>query len=215
MASDPVNQALEVAAAPTLSDRERTLLLHAVGHALREHLAPLRTGDKATTSHVRSTGVSEEIRTPLGSRWGAFVSIYRGDSLRGCIGQVTGHSPLQQTVTDMAIAAATRDPRFDRVAIDELPHLSYEISVLGPRKSVPAETRARLPSTLIVGVHGLQISRRKESGLLLPQVAEKFGWTAVEFLAETAAKAGLDEDAWRDPGTEVFVFRALRFSGRS
>ena len=213
--TDSKNQALEVEAAATLSERERRFLLRSVSRALREHFVPSPTGAEAITSHQCRAGDPLEVSPSLERPWGVFVSIHRGDSLRGCIGQITSRKPLWQAAEEMAIAAATRDQRFDQVAVDELPHLLYEISVLGPLQGVPAEARARLPSKLLVGVHGVQIRRGRESGLLLPQVAEKFGWTAEEFLAETAGKAGLEQDAWRDPQAEVLVFRTLWFSGRS
>ena len=51
---------------------------------------------------------------------GAFVTIHRKGQLRGCIGQIVGSQPLYLTVRDMAVAASTKDPRFDSVKKEEL-----------------------------------------------------------------------------------------------
>ena len=49
------------------------------------------------------------------------------------------------------------------------------------------------------------------AGLLLPQVAERYGWNRMTFLEQTCRKAGLPESSWEDPKTEIFVFSAEIF----
>src|SRR5438045_8392645 len=44
---------------------------------------------------------------------GAFVTLHVGGELRGCIGRVDADTPLYLAVEQLAVAAATRDPRFD------------------------------------------------------------------------------------------------------
>jgi AMMECR1 domain-containing protein len=44
--------------------------------------------------------------------------------------------------------------------------------------------------------------------VLLPQVAADHGWDREEFLAQVCRKAGLPPDAWQDPLTELYTFRA-------
>src|SRR5688500_3950695 len=61
----------------------------------------------------------------------AFVTLRTADDeLRGCIGSSRPERPLFQTVQEMAVAAATRDPRFPPVTAAELSSLRVEISVL-------------------------------------------------------------------------------------
>ena len=48
--------------------------------------------------------------------------------------------------------------------------------------------------------------------MLLPVVAEEYGWTPLEFARHTALKAGLHPEAWRDPGARLLVFTAPAFS---
>ncbi len=61
---------------------------------------------------------------------GCFVTLHtKSGDLRGCIGTFTSERPLWETVGDMAIASATRDPRFSPVAAEEIDACVLEISV--------------------------------------------------------------------------------------
>lgn len=136
---------------------------------------------------------------------GAFVSLHQRGRLRGCIGQIDAREPLALTVAQCAVAASMEDPRFSPVTADELPGLELEISVLSPLAPIR-------PEEVEVGKHGLLVSRGWQRGLLLPQVATQFHWTRERFLQETCHKAGLDADAWKDPGTHIEAFTAEVFS---
>lgn len=143
----------------------------------------------------------------LAGECGAFVSLHtRAGRLRGCIGCFTGSGPLTRTVADMAVSAGFYDPRFPQVDAAELEGLEIEISVLSPLRPVTDI------SEIEVGRHGIQVSRGHRRGVLLPQVATKYGWDRVRFLEETCNKAGLPRDAWRDPETRIQVFTADVFS---
>jgi hypothetical protein len=136
----------------------------------------------------------------------AFVTLRKGEHLRGCIGHLEPDRPLAAVVARAAVAAAFEDPRFPPVTSGELDDLSIEISVLGPLAPVPD------PSTIEVGRHGLIVRSGWRRGLLLPQVAPEWGWTREEFLAQTCLKAGLPADAWRKgTGTEILCFEAEVF----
>ena len=63
---------------------------------------------------------------------GAFVTIHTGGELRGCIGRVDADTPLYLAVEQLAVAAATRDPRFEPLRAEELTETRVEISVLSP-----------------------------------------------------------------------------------
>jgi len=122
--------------------------------------------------------------------------------LRGCIGYVEAVAPLAQAVQEMALSAAFQDPRFEPLTVEEINGLEIEISVLTPFEKITD------PQTVEVGHHGLMIRKGHASGLLLPQVPVQFGWDRQTFLCQTCQKAGLREDAWQDPDTELFVFSA-------
>ena len=144
----------------------------------------------------------------LATHLGCFVTLKTGEELRGCIGQFTGDKPLVNMVVEMAMASATGDPRFfdNPLTTDDLPDLDIEISVLSELKKTAD------PLSLRLGIDGIYIKRGHLSGCFLPQVATETGWSKVEFLSYCCShKAGLPEDAWRDPKTDVFLFSAEVF----
>lgn len=143
----------------------------------------------------------------LGETAGAFVTLRRGKRLRGCIGRLESGEPLARVVALAAVSSALEDPRFDAMQPEELADLEIEISVLSAFQPIaPAEVRT--------GVHGLMIQRGSYRGLLLPQVASEYNWSAERFLEETCSKAGLPRAAWRDAETRIFGFTAEVFSDR-
>ena len=144
----------------------------------------------------------------LNAHCGCFVTLKNADRLRGCIGNFTSEGPLIELVVEMAKAAATSDPRFfgDRVTAGELDQLDIEISVLSPLE------RTDDPLSLRLGVDGIYIKKGRASGCFLPQVATETGWTKEEFLSYCCShKAGLADDAWKDPETNVYLFSAEVF----
>jgi AmmeMemoRadiSam system protein A len=136
---------------------------------------------------------------------GAFVTLHRRGRLRGCIGQVNATQSLVRIVAYSAKAAALEDPRFEPIRPDELAELEIELSVLSLLEEIA-------PGRIEAGKHGLMVSRDWQRGILLPQVATEFRWTAERFLAETCVKAGFERDAWKDPGTRIYAFTAEVFS---
>lgn len=133
---------------------------------------------------------------------GAFVTLYKGGELRGCIGYIVPVRPLAEAVAEMAEAAAFRDPRFTPLEADEMKDLKIEISVLTPFSKIDNVEEIQ------VGKHGIYLKRGMRSGLLLPQVATENGWDRLTFLQYTCRKAGLPADAWKDKEMEIYVFSA-------
>jgi AmmeMemoRadiSam system protein A len=140
----------------------------------------------------------------LAHRCGAFVTIHRGEVLRGCLGRVSCDMRLAEVVVHLAGAVADSDPRFPPVDLLELDALEIEISVLTPERDVASL------DAIEVGRHGLIVERGSRRGLLLPQVATEHGWDAVTFVEHTCVKAGLARDAWRH-GARLSVFEAQVF----
>jgi AmmeMemoRadiSam system protein A len=136
---------------------------------------------------------------------GVFVTIKRNGDLRGCLGTLHARGGLAREIARCAADSATEDPRFPPVGPGELSELTLEISVLGPLE--PIEPR---PDAFTLGEHGLVVEQGSARGLLLPQVATEWGWTAEEFLRRTAVKAGLPPDAW-SRGARVYRFAAEVF----
>ncbi len=142
---------------------------------------------------------SETLRKP----GAAFVTLTSRGRLRGCIGYTEAVNPLYRTVQECAVAAATEDPRFPPVTEEEAGGLQIEISVLTPLLPIR-------PEEVEVGVHGLMVRKGNRRGLLLPQVADEYGWDRQTFLSRTCEKAGLPPGEWRK-GAEVYAFTAEVF----
>jgi AmmeMemoRadiSam system protein A len=156
----------------------------------------------------KSMPQAESDDSRLNENCGCFVTIKNADQLRGCIGQFTSEVPLIELVSRMAEASATGDVRFfsNPITPDELRQLDIEISVLSPLKKTDD------PLGLRLGTDGIYIKRGCASGCFLPQVATETGWGKEEFLSYCCShKAGLPPDAWKDPGTDVFLFTAEVF----
>ncbi|HEX5483721.1 MAG TPA: AmmeMemoRadiSam system protein A [Terriglobia bacterium] len=177
---------------PPLTEAEQRLLLILARRALEEKLLSQPWPDPP------------EIPPPLTERAGAFVTLHESGGLRGCIGQIEAVLPLYRTVRECALGAALCDPRFDPVRPEEIARLRIEISVLSP-------LRDSQPDEIETGRHGLMISLGSRRGLLLPQVAPKWGWDCTRFLQEACLKACLPQDAWRQ-GARVQTFTAQVFS---
>lgn len=178
------------------SGEERGLLLRAARAAIEAHLRGVDFQAPA----------GAEARGALALKSGAFVTLKRraDGELRGCVGLMRAERPLVETVVAMAVAAATEDGRFEPVTLEQLPGLAIEISALGPMRPIR-------PEDVEVGRHGLLISLGRRRGVLLPQVPLEQGWDRETFLAHTCWKAGLPEDAWRDPSAELLGFTATVF----
>jgi AmmeMemoRadiSam system protein A len=176
-----------------LSAAERAALLGVARGAVLAHLGV------APGPRVPETGA-------LGEERGAFVSLYVGGDLRGCIGNFRPLGSLAATVARMAVAAASEDPRFPAVRADEVKDLQISVSALAPPHRL-ADPRHEVE----VGRHGLVVKKGWNRGALLPRVATEHGWDAETFLKQTCLKAGLPPSAWKDPDCEVEAFEAEEF----
>jgi AmmeMemoRadiSam system protein B/AmmeMemoRadiSam system protein A len=145
---------------------------------------------------------TERLREPKG----VFVTLNKKGNLRGCIGYIQAVKPLYKSVSEMAVSAALKDPRFPPVSPQEIPDLTIEISVLTPLQKLENLEDVK------VGRDGLYIKKGISSGLLLPQVATEYGWDRETFLEQTCYKAGLPSNAYKDPDTQIYTFQALIFN---
>jgi len=137
---------------------------------------------------------------------GAFVSLHLSGELRGCIGYVDDSRALPEALAETAITAASRDPRFMPLTLDEFEQVNIEISILSPLH------QAASPAEIILGRHGVMIKLGARSGLLLPQVARRRNWEVEFFLEQVCRKADLPAAAWKDPAAAIFIFTADVFS---
>ena len=125
--------------------------------------------------------------------------------LRGCIGRITAERSLYSTVAEMAVEAATCDPRFPPLTVEEFETISIEISVLSPLQAISDIGEVE------IGVHGLVFDSGERRVLLLPTVPVTFGWDQVEFAQNLCRKAGLPTDSWRSEAS-LYTFTTLVIS---
>jgi len=132
--------------------------------------------------------------------------------LRGCIGFPYPEAALIDSTIRAAVYAATEDPRFPPVKLDEFNQsIAVEVTALTQPKPLDTTDRKKLPDLVLVGTHGLMIEGMGSSGLLLPQVAIEWEWDGSEFLSNCCMKAGLPPDSWLLDGVDVKVFEGEIF----
>ncbi len=142
----------------------------------------------------------------LNLEMGAFVTLHEKGQLRGCIGNMVGRGPFYLTVRDMAVEAATQDPRFPAVSPEEMKDIDIEISALSPLERITD------PNKIVAGRHGVLVRQGNRSGVYLPQVATEQGWDRDEFMDSLCAhKAGIGRDSWRTGKCEMYIFTAEVF----
>jgi uncharacterized protein len=139
-----------------------------------------------------------------------YVTTTKKEYLRGCIGFPLPERPLYQGVVEAAIAAATEDPRFPPLDIQELDNILFEISVLTPPERITVSP-ADYGKEIEIGRDGLILQWRFGSGLLLPQVPVELKWDVEEYLANICYKAGAPPDVWLDPSSKLYKFQATVF----
>lgn len=127
---------------------------------------------------------------------GCFITLRKGNALRGCIGYIEGVSPLYKAIADNAISAALKDYRFPPVAEDELSDISIEISVLTKPESFQYLNTDDLLNKIVPGVDGIILDYQGRRSTFLPQVWEELS-DKVQFLEHLSRKAGLGAEDWK------------------
>ena len=181
----------------SITSREQKILLSQARETITAEL------EKRKPSYEIIDGGSSNLNTPCG----AFVSLHMKPkhALRGCIGRMTANLSLLETVRVMAKEAAFGDPRFPPLRMDELAGLHIVISALSPF------TVCNDPMSVQVGVHGLYLTKRGRSGVLLPQVPVEQGWNLNEYLDYICVKAGLPPKSYDDSDAALYTFTAVVF----
>ncbi len=143
----------------------------------------------------------------------SFVTLenrYTGQ-LRGCIGSIIPVQPLYKDVIRNAIAAATQDPRFPPVTLDELPQIRTKVSILSFPEPVPYKDPHDLLSKIEPFKDGLILKYGANQGTFLPDVWEELP-DKTQFLSHLCLKAGLPQDCWLTLPVEIFRYRTRVFS---
>jgi len=147
------------------------------------------------------------LKTIIAEPKGLFVTIYKNDKLRGCIGFSEPIFPLGIALIRAANLAAFEDPRFDPIEENELEQIKIEVSILSKPEQIIAEKPEDYVKKINIGKDGLIVQSNNKSGLLLPQVAVEHNFDAEEFLNQVCIKAGLDKSAWKKKETKILKFQ--------
>lgn len=154
--------------------------------------------------------VPEKYPPELNSEKGVFVTLHKGQELRGCIGFCSERCIIEN-LRDSAIEAC-KDSRFPPMSASELQDLTFEVSILSAPKLIVASNPEELLKKIDAGRDGLIIESKGKSGLFLPQV-----WKEIpkkeDFVRHLCIKAGLPQDAWKN-GAKIYKFDAEIFEGK-
>ncbi|MFC2032339.1 AmmeMemoRadiSam system protein B [Chloroflexota bacterium] len=155
-----------------------------------EEMSPLvKLAKKTVETYVKEgkTIQPEELTPEMKQQAGVFVSIHKSGDLRGCIGTFEPQKDnMAEEIITNAIASATRDPRFLRIAPDELKDLHYSVDVL--TKPEPIERQDQLDPRK----YGVIVESRFRKGLLLPDLE---GVDSVDYQIDICRqKAGIAPD---------------------
>jgi hypothetical protein len=142
----------------------------------------------------RLFGSARAVDAPWLAQAGAtFVTLMREGALRGCIGSLEAARPLGVDVSQNALGAAFRDPRFPPLEGAEWPQCRVEVSLLSTPKAIRFADEADLLEQIRAGEDGLILEAEGRRATFLPQVWEGMP-DRRQFLRELARKAGLPGD---------------------
>ena len=153
----------------------------------------------AIAARLKQATRAEPAHPALNQPGACFVTLTQNGQLRGCIGSLEAHRPLDQDVRANAVAAAFRDPRFAPLKVEELPRTRVEVSLLTAPQPMHFSDEADALRQLRPNIDGIIFSAGEGGKLgrstFLPQVWEQLAEPRV-FMAHLKQKAGLAADYW-------------------
>ena len=135
---------------------------------MTEEHSLVRLARRTIERYVRDAitiGAPVELTEEMKKRAGVFVSLHKGDALRGCIGTIEPvYDNVAEEIIANAISAATRDPRFPPMKPEELPGLDISVDVLTEPEPISSMDE------LDPKVYGVIVKSGRRRGLLLPDL---------------------------------------------
>lgn len=121
---------------------------------------------KAINAHIRGGDPRAELAgRPVGPPRACFVTLKKGERLRGCMGTtVPTKASVEEEVIANALASATRDPRFKPVRAGELAKILISVDLLSPTEPVDSL------QALDPRIYGVVVRAGARAGLLLPDL---------------------------------------------
>lgn len=175
----------------------------------------LKLARKVLRKYFQDEGIlqidEDNLPQTLKEKKGTFVTLWKNNKLRGCIGNLESKKPIYQSVIDNCLASALLDTRFTALKNDELNDIKIEISVLSALKKLPDFTSSdSFFKYLDKYKPGLLIKRGSHQATFLPQVWEDLTSTEL-FISHLCEKAGLDKNEWKKMNLEVYQYSAEVF----
>lgn len=182
-----------------LSEEDKALCLQvakqSISHGI-QHGCALKINHHDYSSHLQQILAS-------------FVTLNKGNKLRGCIGTLKAYQPLIEDIAEHAYAAAFNDPRFPAVRHNELDRLSIDISVLSTPTPLSFDSEDDLINKIRPNIDGLILEYGFNKGTFLPSVWEDLP-NKKDFLNHLKTKAGLASDWWNND-IKVSRYEAMKF----
>ena len=188
-------------------------VLHIMNKENKEYL--LKIAKRAIQKYFQDEGVfqveKDELPQSLKEKKGTFVTLWKNNELRGCIGDLESEKPIYQSVIDNCLASALLDSRFTALKGDELNDIKIEISILSELKKLPNFTDYdSFLKYLNKYKPGLLIKKGAHQATFLPQVWEDLS-SAELFISHLCEKAGLEKDEWKRMDLEIYQYSAEVF----
>lgn len=141
---------------------------------------------------------------------GTFVTLSIDGILRGCVGNITAHGTILESVKRNALNAAFHDNRFEPLTSKEFKKVHIEVSILTDPKPLVYRNSADLISKLRPDIDGVIIKKDIASATFLPQVWRQLPDPKM-FLSHLCHKAGLAPNAWEKSPIDVFTYQVQYF----
>jgi len=131
------------------------------------------------------------------------------EQLRGCIGSLEAYRPLYKDIISNAQSAALRDPRFTPLTLDELKHITLEVSILSEPKILEYTDIEDLKRKVVPLQDGIVLRYNGNHATYLPQVWEqlpKFD----DFFSSLCLKANLTNNCLSDH-PEISIYQVKEY----
>lgn len=182
----------------TFSDKR--FLLRAARVALE---AKLR---RVTITEADFSGVPEAILKNTGQ---VYVTFYNKDQILGC--QSAREANLLRAVLK-AVPKSIADTRFpEQASRVNVSNIRIEIDILLNNREVQISQETQLPSGINLGLDAVRLELDGKRAQFKAGVPMSRGWTLGTTMRLLSRKAGLDQNAYRDPNAKVWASRSFEF----
>ena len=169
--------------------------------------------EKAVRNHKEYFPSRRSYPEEIFDKGSSFVTLYKNDQIRGCIGSVVPTTSIAQNIADNTYAAALEDRRFAPIEINELPEIKYTISLLTGFEEILYHSEKGLLKKIQKNQDGLIIRDGNRQGVFLPAVWKTFP-SKEEFFRQLKIKAGLNPNYWSN-NIKVYRFRTVEIANEN